>query len=182
VVRGAGGDERESPATGLRYDGLFLVVDFWHDLRDNHRIWRFQLVALDLAEALEPATSSRAPRERSTIQRIVRSTAVAQKVNHLHKHTCQVCDLRIETPAGPYAEAAHIRALGKPHHGPDTQSNVLCLCPNHQVMFDAGVIYINEVWIVCDSATQEPISELRRHRKHVIDREQVAYHRAHHVP
>ncbi|WP_433371908.1 YDG/SRA domain-containing protein [Actinoplanes sp. CA-142083] len=189
VIRGAGGDRVHSPTRGLRYDGLFRVADFWYETRNGFRIWRFRLVALDepgltvldWAEALEPEQLDPTRRMSTTIQRIVRNTAVAQRVKEIHRHVCQVCDLRIDTPAGPYAEAAHIRALGRPHNGPDVQSNVLCLCPNHHVMFDTGVIYINEVWIVCASATHEPINELRRSPRHTIDRAHVAYHRAHHV-
>lgn len=29
-------------------------------------------------------------------------------------------------PAGFYAEAAHIRPLGRPHNGPDTKDNLIC--------------------------------------------------------
>jgi putative restriction endonuclease len=190
VVRGAGGDPAHSPATGLRYDGLFRVADFWHETRNEFRIWRFRLVSLDEpnlyefdgAEALEPEMPGSTRRTATTIQRIVRNTAMAQRVKEIHRHQCQVCDLQIDTPAGPYAEAAHIRALGRPHNGPDVQSNILCLCPNHHVMFDTGVIYINELWIVCNSATHEPIGALRRHPRHKIDRAHVEYHREHHAP
>jgi putative restriction endonuclease len=39
VIRGAGGDPIWSPPTGFRYDGLFRVVDHWHDTgQDGYRI------------------------------------------------------------------------------------------------------------------------------------------------
>jgi putative restriction endonuclease len=53
-----------------------------------------------------------------------------------------MCALRLDTPAGPYAEGAHIRPLGAPHRGPDTLDNLLCLCPNHHLLFDIGAITI----------------------------------------
>lgn len=46
--------------------------------------------------------------------------------------------LDLNAKVAPYAEAAHIRALGSPHNGPDVIENVLCLCPNHHVLFDNG--------------------------------------------
>ena len=56
-------------------------------------------------------------------------------VSELYDYRCQMCGTRLEGLAGPYAEAAHIRSLGKPHHGPDTLDNLLCLC--QQLILDA---------------------------------------------
>ena len=69
---------------------------------------------------------------------------MAQRVKQLHEHTCQICGLRLITPTGPYAEAAHIRPLGRPHDGPDTADNILCLCPNDHVLFDTGAVWISD--------------------------------------
>ncbi|MBU2663385.1 HNH endonuclease [Actinoplanes bogorensis] len=185
VVRGAGGDAEHSPASGLRYDGLYRVADFWHATgRSGFRVWRFRLVAdgeTDPALDNDQSDGSDEPAARAqvTIQRIVRNTAVAQHVKELHRHACQICGIRIVTPAGPYAEAAHIRGLGKPHHGPDTRGNVLCLCPNHHVMFDTGAIYIESDWTVRDSLTNDVVGKLRRSPSHAIDVRQLDYHREH---
>jgi hypothetical protein len=65
----------------------------------------------------------------STIDRLVRDTAITLQVKRLHNYCCQVCGLRLETPAGPFAEGAHVHPLGSPHNGPDLLGNVLCLCP-----------------------------------------------------
>jgi putative restriction endonuclease len=190
VIRGAGGERPHSPTTGLRYDGLFRVADFWHETSDEgFRLWRFRLVAHngsaiveDDDEVEDTEAAGPAARTPTTVQRIVRSTGVAKEVKALHEHTCQVCAIQINTPVGPYAEAAHIRALGKPHNGPDVRSNVLCLCPNHHVMFDAGAIYIDDSWTIRDSATHAALGPLRRASTHSIDPKQLAYHRDHHVP
>jgi putative restriction endonuclease len=186
VIRGAGGDVDYSPTNGLRYDGLYRVADFWHASGHNgFRVWRFRLVAHD--GVLDPAEADgRVPdpvaRRTATIQRLVRNTAMTQRIKEMHGHACQVCGTRIETPAGPYAEGAHIRGLGKPHQGPDEESNVLCLCPNHHVMFDAGAIYVGPDWLVYDGLDDEVIGELRRVTGHAIDPAQLAYHRSHHAP
>lgn len=191
LVRGAGGDPNHSPDRGLRYDGLFRVADFWHETgRDGFRVWRFRLTAhgeaslleSDGAELYETGAQGPVARASTTTQRIVRNTAVARHVKTLHDYTCQMCGFRIETPGGPYAEAAHIRALGKPHDGPDVKSNVLCLCPNHHVMFDEGAIYVDRDGTVRMSADHNAVGELRRHARHPVDAAQLAYHRSHHVP
>src|SRR5438046_2064827 len=85
------------------------------------------------------ATSSSTP---ATVERIVRATAVSQRVKELHGYQCQICGERLNTIAGPYAEGAHIRPLGRPHDGPDTIDNVLCLCANHHVLFDGLALHV----------------------------------------
>jgi hypothetical protein len=75
--------------------------------KDGYRIWRFRLVTLDSAD-LPPARSgdtAPAGRVATVVQRLVRSTNVAAQVKLMHDFTCQVCGLRLMTPAGPYAEA-----------------------------------------------------------------------------
>lgn len=78
----------------------------------------------------------------STALRIVRDTAVSRSVKELYDFQCQICGTRLQCEGGPYAEAAHIRPLGSPHHGPDVIGNILCLCPNDHVLFDNGAISI----------------------------------------
>ncbi|MCX5892441.1 MAG: HNH endonuclease, partial [Deltaproteobacteria bacterium] len=39
----------------------------------------------------------------------------------------------------------HIKPLGSPHDGPDVRENILCVCPNHHVMLDYGVIELDGV-------------------------------------
>ena len=62
----------------------------------------------------------------------------------MYNYTCQVSGVRLEAPNGPYAEACHIKPVGKPHNGHDDVSNVLCLSPNIHVLFDLGAIAIND--------------------------------------
>ena len=88
-----------------------------------------------------------------------------------------MCGARIETPAGPYAEAAHITPLGAPHHGPDTAENILCLCPNHHVLFDHGGVTVADDL----SLVGEPGS-LRTHSGHPIAAEHLRSHRERHLP
>ena len=77
-------------------------------------------------------------RIKTLVDRLVRSMAIADRVKSLHTYRCQVCGELIELGSTVYAQAAHIRRLGTPHNGPDTEANVLCLCPNDHVRFDYG--------------------------------------------
>ncbi|MDG4774631.1 YDG/SRA domain-containing protein [Solwaraspora sp. WMMD792] len=182
VIRGAGGDETHSPKVGLRYDGLFRVVDHWKDIgTDGYTIWRFRLVtyeSLDLPRSLAPPeTSARTTRVEATIQRLVRSATVAAEAKRLHDYTCQVCGIKLMTPAGPYAEAAHIKPLGKPHNGPDDLSNILCLCPNHHTLFDNGAIQIDPSGRVIDTMSNTFVVDLQQTDKHPLNWSLIEYHR-----
>lgn len=124
----------------------------------------------------ETATGPTGRRE-STSSRLIRNVAVAAQVKHLHNHACQVCDTRLQYKRRPYSEAAHIRGLGSPHDGPDELSNLLCLCPNHHVLFDGLEIYIDADGVVRRTHGGEQLRHLRRHADHRIDETHLRYHR-----
>lgn len=145
---------QEGKTAFYQYAGLYLVTRSSAQLgRSGHLIWQFRLEMLDAeaspdsAETLlqEPAvTYAPAPRQLALTSRVVRDTRLMRAVKELYDFSCQVCAARLPTPTGPYAEAAHIRGLGGPHHGPDKLDNLLCLCPNHHVTFDRGSWAVND--------------------------------------
>lgn len=167
---------RRTERGGYRYDGLYRVERYWQDVgQDGYRIWRFRLEPWAEEHVAEPRDEwEAAPRREERVQRIVRSTAVAERVKDLHGHRCQVCGIRIETAAGPYAEAAHIRPLGPPHDGPDEMENILCLCPNHHVLFDQHGFAIAE-----DLSLIGLEGRLRTHPRHPLHPAHLRYHRQH---
>jgi putative restriction endonuclease len=181
VVRGAGHTSPYSPPAGYRYDGLFRVEDYWRDTgRSGHTIWRFRLVKLTSTPALSDRMSETrelylpAPQHATTVVRIVRDTQQARAIKALYDYRCQICDIRLEGSAGPYAEAAHIRPLGAPHSGPDTLDNLLCLCANHHVLFDYGGVAIAD-----DLSLLGIGGRLIVKPGHAINIEHIRYHRAH---
>lgn len=183
VIRGAGGDPTYSPASGYRYDGLFKVVRYWPEIGvDGFRIWRFELQREhqnDLVVSQVPPTGTDQPRRRAAISRnsIARDPRLADWVKRRHDWTCQFCGDRISTPAGAYAEAAHIRPLGSPHNGPDQTSNLLCLCPNCHKRFDSFARHVNESGKVIDTGSDLVVGELRILSDHRIDEGHLHYHR-----
>ncbi|MFE2496812.1 YDG/SRA domain-containing protein [Streptomyces scopuliridis] len=184
-----------SGSRAYRYDGVYTVEDYWSEQGlDARRVWRFRLVRtapaeqgvanlpqLDDVEGSGVVGGMRSP---LSVQRVVRSTAIANLVKQIHDFTCQVCGIRLQLRAGrAYAEAAHIRSLGRPHGGADAIGNLLCLCPNCHVLMDAGMLVINDDLTVVSRADSTMLGVLRETREHRIDREALAYHRIlHGVP
>ena len=100
------------------------------------------------------------------ISRIIRDTQLSGRVKSLHVHRCQImtCEQTIVLADGShYAEAHHIRPLGKPHNGPDIMENILCLCPNHHAACDLGAIRL-------------VAADLRKVAGHDIGQEYLNYH------
>jgi putative restriction endonuclease len=81
--------------------------------------------------------------------------------------------LAIKTKGGFYAEAAHIKPLGKPHNGDDNFNNLLCLCPNHHVMFDKGTFAIDTKFNLIGLEN----GKIALNNEHKIDLDNIEYHR-----
>lgn len=186
VVRGANGNSNFAPVIGYRYDGLYLVTDYWHEKgKSGFIIWRFRLEKInnniDASEPInlieEPESNySKTERKDYIINRIIRETKTAQFIKQLYDNSCQICGIQIETLVSKYSEAAHIKSLGKPHNGPDTKENIICLCPNHHIMFDLGIISIDDNYNILGTNNMK----LTVNTKHNIDIEFIKYHREHH--
>ena len=184
VIRGWRHRSPHSPSAGYRYDGLYLVDDYWQERgRSGFLIWRYKLVKLpeqldqesDQPLGLEDSEApSGAPRRESTVLRIVRDTRQARLIKALYDHRCQMCGTRLEGLAGPYAEAAHVRPLGSPHNGPDTPDNILCLCPNHHVLFDHGGAGISEDLTLIGAEGRLTVDP-----RHILNESHLSYRREH---
>lgn len=181
VIRGSGHESEHSPEAGYRYDGLFSVDSYWRsEGMHGYLVCRFRLLSLDhTADASEDKPDERGTegeptrRAETTIQRIVRDSALGRRVKELHDFTCQVCGERLDCTGGPYAEAAHIRPLGAPHNGPDELANLLCLCPNHHVLLDRGALAIDDNLRV--NQTGELLRQARAHKPSL---DHLRYHRS----
>jgi len=186
VSRGSGVEAPYGTEQGYRYDGLYQVEDYWHEIGlDGFRVYRFRLVAIqgesttfdqEGPRAAEPRNQDipQGPSERveTTTLRIVRDTRLSRMVKEAHDYRCQVCDVQLSVPSGYYAEAAHVKPLGTGHDGPDIEGNVLCLCPNHHVLFDRGTL-----WIDADMNVQPNGTPLLRQDICPVDPEYIEYHR-----
>jgi putative restriction endonuclease len=179
VIRGSQLDSPFAPEHGYRYDGLYSVEQFWEETgKSGHRVWRYRLTKAN-SSSQPPVKEGEAPpqppaRRQTKAMRIVRDTEKSRRIKELYDYTCQVCGVRLETPAGPYAEGAHIKPLGIPHNGPDEESNILCLCPNHHVLLDNDAITLADDFRVL-GVPGEPKLQVR----HNVGKHHLQYHREH---
>ncbi|WP_373564612.1 HNH endonuclease [Sphingobacterium sp. E70] len=68
------------------------------------------------------------------------------------------------------------QTLGTPHNGHDSSDNLLCLCPNHHVMFDKGSFSIKD-----DLELMGEVSgKLFLHPSHKLNNKNLKYHRESH--
>jgi len=184
VIRGHQHKSEYSPKKGYMYAGLYTVVDAWQETgKSGFEICRVRLLSIDgreasLASDEKTLSDKKGSKQRviSTVLRLVRDTQISNEVKQLYKYSCQVCDLAIETKTGFYAEGAHIKPVGKPHNGDDSASNLLCLCPNHHVMFDKGMFSIMDDYSLVGCVS----GQLNVKAAHDIASSNLKYHRETH--
>ncbi|MFD5781175.1 YDG/SRA domain-containing protein [Streptomyces sp. NPDC126933] len=191
VIRGSTGEKTYSPAGGYRYDGLYQIVNSRLEQgKAGFQICRFELHRLPdneqeltpLEEQVQDVLCGVPPRQTTTVERIVRDTAVSRRVKRWHDYTCQICGLALTVGAdgASYAEGAHIQALGGQDGGPDVDGNVLCLCPNCHVRLDRGALYLTDNLRVVDryaeGLTPRSVS-LRTVAQHRIEQRFIRAHR-----
>ncbi|MCA1579156.1 MAG: HNH endonuclease [Acidobacteria bacterium] len=111
-------------------------------------------------------------RKQSTLNRILRDSSAAISIKRLYDYSCQICQTRLTVGKEAYAEAAHIKPLGLPHNGPDYSTNLLCLCPNHHVLFDLGGVSLTDDLKLIPGGASIVVRS-----SHTIDRELLRYHR-----
>ncbi len=176
VTRGLGSRQRT-----YRYDGLYLVERWWADRgKSGFKIFRFALRKIDdkpistpAGELPLPSSNQEPGRVETYTTRIVRDTFAAEAVKKAHQYTCQACSTLLERPGGAYAEGAYIRPLGRPHNGPDTPDNILCLCPNCHILFDGWAFSIEDDGTLL-GALNGSLTEVETH---AVNREHLSYHR-----
>lgn len=181
VTRGYQHKSAFSSSKGYVYTGLYSVVDAWVETGNSgFKICRFRLIYSGTSEDRKSPeeieldyTIRDKKRKKGTVLRIVRDTKISQDIKKIYEFECQVCGLAIKTKNGLYAEGAHIKPLGMPHDGDDSLDNLLCLCPNHHVMFDKGSFSIMDDFELIG----EESGKLTVHRNHKINMENLKYHR-----
>lgn len=194
VIRGSEAGTEHSPPSGYSYDGLFTVADHWSTTGlDGFKILQFRLEALNEDadnstyfedSYIDPQRSRAhlAPNRWEQVSRgVYQDRKLSEQIKKIHNYECQICGTALETVGGlRYAETTHIRGLGIPHNGPDTPNNILCVCPNHRMLFELGAVTINDKFQVVDEITKELIEDLRINRKHRVNLDFIRYHRSLH--
>ncbi|MFC1861660.1 YDG/SRA domain-containing protein [Chloroflexota bacterium] len=168
-----------APTNGYRYDGLYRIDEYWSEKgRDGFVVWRYRLIRLEGQPSIGklestppiPPGSEQPPRSTATVSRVIRNTQIGNTAKEWYDYKCQVCGTRLGTPSGAYAESCHIKPLGKPHNGPDTLDNVLCLCPNCHVLFDMHALSIQDNLFIPETG-----NKLTLQSEHKIKRDYLDY-------
>jgi hypothetical protein len=129
----------------------------------------------------EEAVSDLRPPKRTNAQvsRIIRNTNLVRTLKESYDFRCQVCnDKRKRSKSEPYAEGHHLQPLGDSQPGPDTEENILILCPNHHADFDYGLIRVDPdtleiAHLYDDSADGE---HLHVRKDHDLSEKYLKYH------
>jgi Predicted restriction endonuclease len=112
----------------------------------------------------------------TTVNRLKRDVKLSEDIKEIYEYRCQICNVFLITPSGPIAIGAHIKGLGRPHHGPDTAGNMLCLCPNHHEQFDSYAFYIDPATLEIKNLDGFEGKKITTNRKHKINKEFFEYH------
>jgi len=183
VSRGHSHISKYSPLSGYRYDGLYRIDDYWKESgQDGFLVWRYRLIKLvdsevtTVIEEYIPTPAGKASPRRSKVYstRVIRSSEVGNYIKAMYDYKCQISDVSLITPIGPYAEACHIRPVGIPHNGPDVPGNVLCLSPNIHVLFDHGAIALSDDLKIIGMDADVSVNP-----NHNLDIDCIRYHREH---
>ncbi|GAA3187523.1 MULTISPECIES: YDG/SRA domain-containing protein [Streptomyces] len=192
VVRGLDirGGKRRRAMGGYEYCGLFRVADHWMTVgKEGFLVCQFKLMKLAPGETpkakpiappqVEDTSVEEQVRRTVEYQRLVRNSKVVRTVKEMYGNSCQICETRLQVSPGgeAYSEAAHIRALGKPHNGPDVLENVLCLCANCHALFDRGALQLSDDLDVLDGLNRTIKGKLKKVREHKIKVDFVRHHR-----
>lgn len=115
----------------------------------------------------------------STVVRRIRDTPMSQRLKQKYNHHCQICGKTIIVGVNRcYSEAHHLRPLGKPHYGPDIESNLIVLCPNHHAEFDGKSISINPLTLLIEhiDSNNDYVNNPLRLSLHKLDLKFITYH------
>lgn len=158
------------PNSGYRYDGLYSVTQYERIKgKSGHLICRFHLKAItnnhQLKTKLNKIVTENIKRQRVDLSESLKS---------LYNYKCQVCNVLLKTSTLPIIKTIHIKPLGKPHNGPDTLDNLLCLCPNHYYQFQNYGFYIDPDNFKVMKLNNYK-SKLIIHAKHNINKKYLEY-------
>lgn len=118
--------ESSFPITGLKKlsNGMPISENFKYSYSLVSRAFETPSRETIASDISEPASRSDV-----RVNRIIRDTALIQRLKTIHNGQCQRCNLRLDLPDGSaYSEGHHLQPLGGPHHGPDVPENVIILC------------------------------------------------------
>lgn len=141
----------------------------------EHSDWN--LTPLGFASISDANPWLQALRTRRHSSEVERSRDRSLHLKRTYDFRCQVCGELLDGGPEEYiVESHHLRPLGTPHLGPDTESNIVILCPNHHAQFDKGVIAIHPNSLLVNFYDRSRPSTALHAIRHTIAVEFLNYH------
>lgn len=177
---------RSDDSADWEYQGQVSVVDYELGPFDtgDREVYQFilqrhreQEERVDTVEAAPDLSA--AERVETTRSRVIRNTTLATDLKERYSHTCQICGERRRRGVDEgYAEAHHVKPLGQPHGGPDTEGNIVVLCPDHHADFDYGMLAVDPETHTIAHAYERDVdgAELFLREDHALDELFLDYH------
>jgi hypothetical protein len=173
-----------APFPDDQYDALLDEFESIRSFVGEHEIGPQSVFAdsqiIQSTDREEGAPDVRQPkRTDAQISRIIRNSSMIRDLKERYDFRCQVCDeVRQRGSSKLYAEGHHLHPLGDDTPGPDTESNVLVLCPNHHADFDYGRIQIDPDSLEISHAYEEGTDGrmLTVCNDHEVYRDHIEYH------
>lgn len=126
-------------------------------------VWALRDVAADIADPPD--------RELVLVNRIIRDTKAVKELKAQYRDQCQLCGKTLSCADGStYSEGHHVRPLGGDHHGTDSPSNILILCPDCHAACDLGFIRLDGCQIEWRSGHEVSLANLDYHNERLARR------------
>jgi putative restriction endonuclease len=105
---------------------------------------------------------------------MIRDTKKSRAIKERYDYTCQLFN-SVGRSWVDRTQRPRISDLWVPHTtGPTPTNNLICLCPNHHVLFDLGG------FLIADDLTLIGIpGQLSMHATHKVNIDHIKYHREH---
>ncbi|NDV28155.1 hypothetical protein FMR86_16015 [Desulfovibrio sp. JC010] len=117
----------------------------------------------------------------SQVNAQARNQQIVSALKHQYHDKCMFCGIQLKVSEGTYySEAAHIKPLGEHANGPDNNSNMIILCPNHHKQFDHGVLWLEgskNNYRIKSAIKNDPLDGKTLKLLHTICNNHVKYHR-----
>jgi putative restriction endonuclease len=89
LIRGVRHPSPYAPEAGYRYDGLYIVEDYWREVgKSGFYIWRFRLRKIPISAEQDPCPTEAGPVSGPRVVRDTESTRQRQHLYHDHPQMC----------------------------------------------------------------------------------------------
>lgn len=170
---------KSQPFNDRTYEAIRERYGSVEEYLDAHRVDDIVVSATELESSEQAFDVERPKRVETKVDRIVRNTGIVRNLKDQYDYQCQLCgERRQRTPSESYAEGHHLHPLGDEPPGPDTEDNIVILCPNHHSDFDYGMVRIDVETLTVNHAYDDGVDgkRLTLRDDHSLNTDYLKYH------